>query len=129
MSNDISAKVKTFLWRHINSVWELELLLHLKNAGRPLQLREVSRALYLEARLLDATILRWVREGILEQCKEDASGVVSFTYAPGSGTLAEAIDETAQTYMQRRTALVALIYSTPLRDLAEAFNACSDEAD
>jgi hypothetical protein len=106
---EVSSRVTSFLSGHVRAVWELELLFFFKRSERPLQVQEISRALYMEAGVLQPTIARWVEEGIL-QSSEDRKQ--SFIYSPRAQSVADAIEETRQVYLQRRVTLINLIYST-----------------
>lgn len=104
----VSSRVTSFLARHVRSVWELELLFFFKRNERPLQLHEISRALYMEAGVLEPTITRWVGDGILKVIQE---GKQTFVYSPNAQALSDAIEETRLVYAQRRMTLINLIYS------------------
>lgn len=106
---EVSSRVTSFLSGHVRAVWELELLFFFKRSERPLQLQEISRALYMEAGVLQSTIARWVDDGTL-QSSEDRKQ--SFIYCPRAQSVADAIEETRQVYLQRRVTLINLIYST-----------------
>ena len=88
-----------------------------------MSLQELSRALYLERRVLEPAIDSFENAGMLTR-KEDSDIV---TYAPESDSLAEAIEETADTYRERRSSLINVIYAPPLQHFADAFKFKSDQ--
>ncbi len=120
---EFSVLAKRFIERHVSSVWQLDLLLLVKNSGRAVTLPEVSRSLYIEPRVLEPVVKRFLESGIL-QSKDEA-----FVYEPNSESLRTAIDETERMYRERRTALINLIYAPPLQHFADAFKFCIEDGD
>lgn len=120
---DFSQRVKYFVARHIHAVWQLELLLFIKNNPKSTSCAELSRNLYLEARVLEPALEFFANAGILKRDQETAL----ITYAPVSQSLAEDIEETARAYRERRTALINVIYTPSLQQFADAFKFKQDE--
>lgn len=113
-TSELSKKAQDFIRLHIQTVWQLELLLLFKRNHYPLTVREASRCLYMTPLVIEPGLTHFVNAGILQK-----SGTEQFAYAP-SGAVADAIDETARLYKERRTTVVNFIYSLPVPGRCDA---------
>ncbi|MGH9549423.1 MAG: hypothetical protein ACRD3W_08610, partial [Terriglobales bacterium] len=119
---ELSTKAKDFIRRHIHSVWQLELLFLYRNSSRSMTVFEAARALYMEPPALQSGVNSLLNSGILVK-----EGDQSFKYAPSSGTLADAVDETARVYNEKRTAVINFIYASPMQSFSDAFKLKPDK--
>lgn len=108
--------MRTFIERYIRSVWQLELLLLVKNSAKPISQAELSRSLYLEERVLSPAIEAFHSAGFIRRLADSC-----LEFAPEDPALAQDIEETAKAYRERRTALINHIYAPPLQHFADAF--------
>lgn len=105
--NRFSQRVEDFVAQHIRAVWQLELLLLVKSNQRPTSSAELSRKLYIEARVLEPAIESFASAGILKRDQQTSR----ISYLPESEGLASDIEETAKAYRERRTALINFIHA------------------
>lgn len=112
--------VRRFIYDHIESVEQVELLLLLrKESGRAWSADELAKELRLNAgsaamRLLDLRERGFVTEEKPEQYRFDAT----------RAELARDVDGLAREYVERRTSVINLIFSKPtekIRTFADAF--------
>lgn len=116
---DLSSQAKRLLERQIVSVWQLDLLLLVKNSTRPISIQELSRSLYIEARVIEPILNQFVNSELLQQEQD------RYVYAPDD-KVGPLISEIETMYRERRTALINLIYSPPLQSFADAFKFRTD---
>jgi len=102
-----------FLARHINSVEELEVLLHARQSpGRSWSPADMARELYSHPTSIEQRFQRLLGAGLL---RESAAG--HFQYAPRSAELDQVVARLADTYRERRVAVVSLIASKPIENV------------
>lgn len=93
--------------QHIRSVWQLDLLLMVKDNPTGIALKQLSRKLYIDERVLHPLLDTFVEKGILGI---HSSG--SYVYAPTSESISEAVQETELVYRQHKSIIIRFIYST-----------------
>jgi hypothetical protein len=112
--------VQRFLLTHIDSIEKLEVLLLLRgHAGRSWTGAAVAQELRIAEESARGRLENLCSSGLLSCEVSDA-----FRYAPISGNDAQAVDELATTYTQRRVSVISFIFSQPMdriRSFADAF--------
>jgi len=108
--SEISHEVRTFLKDHVFSVWQLELIMHMREQSHALSCDEIAKLLYSTPAAIESTLKRFVELGVLRQAMGTAD---SYVYAPATNELQNLVDLTAKTYSARRIDVINLIFSTP----------------
>lgn len=119
---DFSPQIKDFIRAHVRSVWQLELLLFVRNIQRPVTAAEAASALYLKADAIGNALTLYAKRGILQS---DGKTPPTFLYCP-SPSLDDQIDQTARAYSERRFAIINLIFSSPAQSFSDAFKLSED---
>jgi hypothetical protein len=111
---EISAEVKRFIHRTINSVEQLEVLLFLmSNAEEEWTAQEASERIRLSAEQVALCMAELVEAQLL---KVGAGG--RYRYAPKSSALEQEVaDSLDRAYRERRSSVIELIYSRPLENI------------
>ncbi|MBX9567592.1 MAG: hypothetical protein K2X77_01800 [Candidatus Obscuribacterales bacterium] len=117
ISVDFSPQIKDFIRAHVKSVWQLELLLFVRNLDRPVTAAEAAAALYLSPESINNALATYAKRGIL---KSDGKTPCSYTYAPLS-EIGDQIEQTAKAYAERKFAVINLIFSSPVQSFSDAF--------
>lgn len=113
MVNGLPEDVHRFLIRHIDSVEELEVLLHARQSpGRSWSATDMARELYSHPTSIEQRFQRLLGAGLLRE-----SGAGHFQYAPRSAELDRVVAAVADTYRERRVAVVSLIASKPIENV------------
>ncbi|HKT59659.1 MAG TPA: hypothetical protein VJQ46_06385 [Gemmatimonadales bacterium] len=113
MVNGLPEDVRRFLVRHIDSVEELEVLLHARQSpGRSWSASDMARELYSHPSSIDQRFQRLLGAGLLRE-----SGSEYFQYAPRSAELDQVVARLADAYRERRVAVVSLIASKPIENV------------
>jgi hypothetical protein len=123
MPGPLSEELFRFLELHIDSVYELELLLFLhRRRGLQWTPAAIGHELQLSPDFVGAA-LRRLRERELVECDDG-----SFRLRASDGDLTRLIDRLAEAYVEYRVRIIAFIYSRqsrgrqdPIRSFAEAF--------
>lgn len=120
MSPVVPERVQRFLAVNVTNVAQLELLLLVRHApDRWWTAEEVARPLTTRPAVAARDLAHLHERGLLDRSADTHE---SYRYAPGS--LASVVDELADAYARRRTAVVDAIFAEPRGDaesLAEAF--------
>jgi hypothetical protein len=118
VADEVTARARQLIARHIHSVEQLEVLLLIRAApDRDWTVKDISRA------LVSAPETVMVRLSDLEQRGLIARSGEGWRYA-AEGELARAVDDVAAAYATRRFTVVELIFSNPsgqAATLADAF--------
>ncbi len=126
----ISQDVKDFVATHINSVEQLEVLLLLRmHAEREWSADSLSKELRIDASWAAMRMADLCSRGLLAAC---ASIDISYQYHPSTPELRRIVGLLADTYAERRVAIINLIYSKPLDNIlvfAEAFRIKKEKPD
>jgi DNA-binding IclR family transcriptional regulator len=102
-----------FLYRYIESVEQLEVLLLLLQApDRTWTADDVARALYSHPSSVIRRLSLLMGQGLLREQREG-----SFQYAPRSAELHETVTRVAEVYQERRVAVTTLIASKPIENI------------
>jgi predicted transcriptional regulator len=119
---DISERVRQFVFDHIDSVEQIEVLLFLRtHTERGWTAEELSREFRSSETSINSRLKNLVALGIL---KEAGTNPLQYQYAPSVPATDELLKDVAETYAIKRQKLQALIFS-PLkraRQFADAFN-------
>jgi hypothetical protein len=106
-------QVETFIRDHFNSVWTLELLLHLKRAGAAMTPAELEAGLRASGSVVESALAVLFAAGfILIDEAESAEGAGpdrTARYAPVSPDLAGLVEAAESLYLQRPGAVRRLI--------------------
>lgn len=109
---EITPEVRSFLEEHIHSVWQLELLMYLRDSNRKVTLSEIAKALYSSANAIESTVVRFVDLGIIESTQGEQG---TYSYAPSSPELRKVVDDATDTYRARRLDVINVIFASPTK--------------
>lgn len=118
ISVDFSPQIKDFIKQHVKSVWQLEVLLFVRDVNRPVTAAEVAAALYLRPEAISNALASYAKRGILQS---DGKVPAAYDYAPKESELGDQIDQTAKAYSERRFAIINLIFRNPVQSFSDAF--------
>lgn len=104
--------VAEFIQNNIQSVWQLELLLHLKACDSPQTPAELAHAMYMSPEVIAGGLSHFEKCGLVEECPGQSN---SYRYAPANGDLGEAVEQTAKSYAYKRVAIVNMIFSRTMQ--------------
>jgi len=104
---ELTPAAQKFLREHIQSVWQLELILFMKERSRALSATEIASQLYSNPHVIETALSDFAKGGIVKE-KEDAS---LFTYAPESVELTNAIEQAGIAYAKKRLSVINFIFS------------------
>jgi hypothetical protein len=122
MPDDITPELKQFVEHHIESVPQLEALFLLRNEPqRGWTASEIAKALYVPEDAAGSLLADFVRRGfaILMPAANQA-----YAYRPRDDDTDRLIGQLQAAYLDRRVAVISLIYSKPLNKVqtfADAF--------
>ena len=120
MTSGIPDGVRAFLLQCIDSVEQLEVLLHLHRTPQEFWTSEsVAQALYSNPASIAQRLAGLHSNGLLIQTSGSA-----YRYQPKTAELDVTVSQLAETYRQRRVAVITVIASKPLekvRAFSEAF--------
>lgn len=111
--------MKQFLQKYIQSVWQLELLIYLSAAGKPLNLDELAKRLYIPADMLEPALAVFEKAGLVELASEEPR---AFVFSPISPELRQKTESTIKAYATQRVQIVNAIYNAPLQSFSDAFD-------
>lgn len=103
----VTAKVQHFISRYIRSVWQLELLLALVSASKPLNSSEIASILYISKDTIESALKTYTKNGLV---KLTNGGYICSTEDPD---LLDAIKQTGKAYSERRSSVINLIFTGP----------------
>ncbi len=111
--NGLPEDVHRFLYQHIESVEQLEVLLLLWQApDRDWTADDVARALYSHPSSVASRLALLMGQGMLRETHPGR-----YQYAPRSADLHQTVTEVVNTYRERRVAVITLIASKPLENV------------
>jgi hypothetical protein len=117
-------EVRRLISRHIDSVAQLDVLLLLQESReRSWTVQEIARQLRQQPDLVEATLARLSRGGIVG-VEVNAAGEPAFCFRPGTKALESATERLAATYATHKTSVITAIFSSPsdaIEDFADAF--------
>lgn len=108
----ISTRVAAFISTYVTSVWQLDLLVHLKLCKRFVSAHEIADTLYLPPDVIEEGLKYWHKCGLLQR-SEGAS--TTYKFDPIDRDLDGTVEQTAKIYSERRVAIINLIFSRPTR--------------
>jgi hypothetical protein len=121
MSEQLPDHIQQFLFQHIESLAQLEVLLLLRSqSDRDWSAEEVSKALYTSADTSAVQLDDLVKRGFLAK---DSAAPPRYKYAP-EGSQDALVKDVAAIYQERRVSVITLIYSKPVNKVqtfADAF--------
>ncbi len=107
---EISPEVRSFLKEHVHSVWQLELILHMRAHKESMTVAQIAKQLYSTPTAIESTLERFVSLGILTQGSDSQN---SYVFSPVSTEMQKTIDDAVKTYSARRIDVINLIFSNP----------------
>lgn len=120
---EFSPQIKDFIKAHVKSVWQLEVLLFVRDVNRPITAAEVASAMYLRPDAISNALLNFAKKGILQS---DGKIPAAYRYAPNGSELSDQIEQTAKAYSERRFAIINLIFRNPVQSFSDAFKLSED---
>jgi len=102
----IPPNVVSFIETTIDSLWQLELLLFLKNSPAPLTSEELGNALYVHGDSIQDALVDFEKLGLVKK-----TGADRYSYSPCKSELHRDVQDTAKAYRDRRFGIVSLIFS------------------
>lgn len=128
MADAFPEEVQRFILEAINSVEQLEVLLLLRGApDRDWTALAVGQAIYTSTAAAVMRLTDLVSGGFVTATPGEKEPL--YRYAPDRPEKARLVDLVAETYKERRVAVIALIYSKPndqVRAFADAFRLRKD---
>lgn len=82
----------------------------------PLSLSDIASAMYMPEEMIESVLNTFVKQGIIEIAENR-----KYLYLPQTVELREAIEDVVKAYSQKRTAVISLIFSSPLEYFSDAF--------
>jgi hypothetical protein len=111
--NRLSEDVHRFLYQNIDSVEQLEVLLLLRRLpDRGWTAEEVARELYSHPSSILHRMTSLAGRGLLRELEP-----ACYQYAPRSTELHDTVTRVAETYRERRVAVITLIASKPIENV------------
>jgi predicted ArsR family transcriptional regulator len=121
---ELPACVTEIIRRHLHSVLDIETLLLLRSQpGVPWSARDLCIALYITEEAASDHLAKLHASGLLG-ATDGGTQTVLYRYEPRDEGLAQAVDQLAVAYAQRRVRVIEYLYSRPLhsvRSFASAF--------
>ena len=105
---ELTPAAQNFLRNHIQSVWQLELILFMKEKNSALSISDIATHLYSNPRMIESALYSFVNDGIL---KERGTQPVAYSFAPASPELTHAIEEASAAYANKRLSVINFIFS------------------
>lgn len=105
---ELTPAAQKFLRDHIQSVWQLELILFMKERNSALSIADIARHLYSNPRMIESALFSFVNDGIL---KERSTQPAAYSFAPDSPELTNAIEEASAAYANKRLSVINFIFS------------------
>ena len=122
MPEAIPNTVHSLLQEHIQSIAQMEVLLRLREQPTVAEnVPELSKKLYTPENMTLSLLEGLTASGLVKRVEGPGA---HYQYSPNSPELAQAVDQLADLYRQRRVTIINLIYSHPvknLQDFADAF--------
>lgn len=118
---ELSSELRGFIFRHIDSVSRLEILLRFRaRPEEPYTADEVARGLYMDAAAVAGQLSQLESRGFLSRVEGDAG---RYRYAPPADVDA-LVGALSDAYRERRVSVITTIYTAPpdaAQSFAEAF--------
>jgi hypothetical protein len=121
ITRGVPENVRRFVFEHIHSVAQLEVLLHLRRDRGERSAHPIGRELRLPDELVAAHLEDLEQRGLL---RSRPATERLYRYDPSTGALADAVDGLATAYEVQRARVVDMIFSKPqeaLMEFADAF--------
>jgi hypothetical protein len=113
LAPDLTPAARLFLRNHIHSVWQLELILFMKESNSSLSIADIARHLYADTNMIDSAMAEFVNCGILQQ---KGSQPALYAYEPSTPELIDAIEQAKMAYSNKRLSVINYIFSKEKRD-------------
>lgn len=121
----ITEDVKQFIFGHISSVMQLEVLLFLANhAQREWTVGALVKEFRVDPRWVETELGELCAHGLLQCEKREGASEGAYRYTPRTPELEQAVVGLTKAYADRRVTVTSLIYSKPddnIRVFADSF--------
>jgi hypothetical protein len=130
VANQLPTEIQEFIFQHIDSLEQLEVLLLL--SGSPQKAwtaREINDQLRSNAESVQKRLETLVSHGLVAESDDQSR---SFRYSPATPALAAGVETLAENYRERRVKVLECIFSKPissLRIFADSFRIRKDQKD
>ena len=119
-SEAIPPSVQQFIWRHIPSVGQLEILCVLwQDSRRKWSVQDLRKELQSSEEAIKSCLQRFSQAGLLTADEQER-----YAYAPTNPQLEETVNAVVKIYRERRVTVIELIYQRPsdsIQGFADAF--------
>lgn len=105
---EITPAAQRFLREHIKAVWQLELIMFMKQNAAALSAANIAAHLYLNPREIEEALTRFNRAGILNA---QSSEPTTYTFHPQAEDLRDAIEDACSAYQNKRLSVINFIFS------------------
>ncbi|MBA3857248.1 MAG: hypothetical protein C0507_10110 [Cyanobacteria bacterium PR.3.49] len=105
---EMTPGAQKFLREQIQAVWQLEVILFMKQSTGAMSAAKIATHLYSNPREIEDALSRFDKNGIL---KADGGEPATYFYRPQSAELQNAIDEACRAYQTKRLAVINFIFS------------------
>lgn len=105
---EMTPGAQKFLREQIQAVWQLEVILFMKQSTAAMSAAKIATHLYSNPREIEDALSRFDKNGIL---KADGGEPATYFYRPQSAELQNAIDEACRAYQTKRLAVINFIFS------------------
>ena len=120
----LSEPVRAFITQHVASVLELDVLLAVRSADRPIAAADLARELRLNDAACAAALGKFEAAGLVRRSDD------GFSFAPADARSRADVDAVAEAYATRRVSVVRFIFRRPSRSVsafADAFKLRKDD--
>ena len=128
MASGIPEPVRHFIAQHVESVEQLEVLLHLRaHADRAWTADEVAQALHIDAASAARRLDDLCGRGVLAAAEESPR---RYRYSPALPAVDAVVGSLAEAYATRRVSVISLIFAKPtdtIQTFADAFRIRRDD--
>lgn len=107
---ELTSEVRTFIKAYVHSVWQLELISHMRAQNESMTVHEIAKLLYSTPAAIESTLERFANLGIITKTEGSPD---SYVFSPASNELKKTIDDAVNIYSTRRIEVINLIFSSP----------------
>ena len=125
-SGDLPVAVRHFLYSCIDSIEQLDTLLHLRASGKPATVRQVSSELGLQAEATRINLEALVARGLVQVKVAEPS---NYRYDPRSAELRRYVDAVVEHHSRDRSSVLNLVLGQSrgsIKGFADAFKLTED---
>lgn len=112
----LAQPVRQFIKKHVQSAWNLELILFIRNA-QSASVNQIAKALYMNVDSVRAAADTLVEQGVLEMTTNPQ---LCYRIKQDQKVLS-IVDETSYAYVRNRVAVIDFIYSKSMQSSTDSF--------